>query len=178
MRSIHDCLITSSKTIIDDNPRLTCRIEGLKKRSPTRIILDRKLEIPISSTVIKESSKYKTIVFYNVYNKKKINLLNKFKVNTIKIPTDNTGNLNLKIVLNKALLFGFSRIFLESGPTLMKSFLKKNLIDDLELFISKKNLGKKGKNSIKSNLIFLNKKNKYIRKVNLFGDKLITYKLK
>ena len=58
------------------------------------------------------------------------------------------------------------------------AFWSLNLIDDLELFISKKNLGKKGKNSIKSNLIFLNKKNKYIRKVNLFGDKLITYKLK
>ena len=29
MRSNHDCIITSSKTIIDDNPRLTCRINGL-----------------------------------------------------------------------------------------------------------------------------------------------------
>ena len=178
MRSMHDCLITSSKTIINDNPRLTCRINGLTKRSPSRIILDRKLEIPINSKVLKDAYKYKTLVFFNLHNKKKIALLKKFKVKTFKIPTDKSGNLDLTIVLNKALSLGFSRIFLESGLTLMKSFLEKNLIDDLELFISNKNLGNKGKNSIKNNINSLNNKNKYIKKVNLLGDKLITYKLK
>jgi len=42
MRSNHDCIITSSKTIIKDNSELTCRIDGLKNRSPSRIILDNK----------------------------------------------------------------------------------------------------------------------------------------
>ena len=178
MRSTHDCLITSSKTIIDDNPRLTCRINGLNKRSPSRIILDRTLKIPINSKVVKEAHIFPTLVFYNKYNKKKITLLKKFKVKTIKIPTDASGNLNLKIVLNKALLLGHSRIFLESGFTLIKSFLKKNLINDYQQFISNTHLGIKGKKGIKNSLIILNKKNKYINKVNLLGDKLITYNLK
>ena len=49
LRSSHDCIITSSKTVMDDNPRVTCRVDGLKNRSPSRIILDTKLNIPISS---------------------------------------------------------------------------------------------------------------------------------
>ena len=42
MRSNHDCIMTSCKTIIKDNPILTCRINGLENRSPSRIILDNK----------------------------------------------------------------------------------------------------------------------------------------
>ena len=34
IRSFHDCVITSSKTIISDNPLLTCRIPGLEKKKP------------------------------------------------------------------------------------------------------------------------------------------------
>ena len=45
MRSNHDCILTSVNTIIDDNSRLTCRIPGLEKNSPSRIILDKKLKI-------------------------------------------------------------------------------------------------------------------------------------
>ena len=66
---------------------------------------------------------------------------------------------------------------IESSQNL-KSFLKKNLINDFQLFISNTNLGNKGKKGIKNSLIILNKKNKYINKVNLLGDKLITYNLK
>ena len=42
IRSNHDCIITSSKTIIDDNPKLNCRILGLENESPSRVILDNK----------------------------------------------------------------------------------------------------------------------------------------
>ena len=40
MRASHDCIMTSSRTIIKDNPRLTCRIDGFVNRSPARIIFD------------------------------------------------------------------------------------------------------------------------------------------
>ena len=45
--SSHDCILTSSKTIIKDNPKLNCRINGLENKSPTRIIIDKNLKIPI-----------------------------------------------------------------------------------------------------------------------------------
>ncbi len=40
MRSQHDSIITSSKTIKEDNPSLNCRINGLETTSPAVIILD------------------------------------------------------------------------------------------------------------------------------------------
>ena len=72
MRSFHECVITSSKTVIKDNPRLTCRIDGLNHSSPSRIILDNKLKTNINSKIIKEANKYRTMIFYNKINKKKL----------------------------------------------------------------------------------------------------------
>jgi len=179
MRSLHDCVITSSKTIIKDNPRLTCRIEGLKNRSPSRIIFDNKLKIGIRANIIKESKIHSTIIFYNKTNKKKVKLLKKLKIKLFKIPLDNYGNLDLIKALVKTKELGFSRIFLESGIKLTTNFLNKGLVDCLKIYISSKNLGKNGDYSFKKYLkFFLKNKKKKIEKVNLLGDKLISYKLK
>ena len=124
MRSYHDCLITSSKTIIDDNPRLTCRIKGLQNRSPSRIILDNELKIPLSARIIKESFHFPTIIFYNKANKAKMRLLKKLKVKIYKIPLDIHGDLDLRRSLLRAKELGYSRIFLESGIKLISNFLE------------------------------------------------------
>ena len=50
LRSQNDAIMTSSSTILNDNPRMNCRLNGLEKRSPIKIILDRYLKV---------SSKYK-----------------------------------------------------------------------------------------------------------------------
>ena len=179
MRASHDCIITSSKTIIEDNPLLSCRIRGLTDRSPARIIFDNKLRIKVNSRIIKDAKNYYTIIFYNQINKKKIKLLKKLKIKIYRISVNKDGILDLKRSLIKAKELGFSRIFLESGIKLTTNFLKKNLIDDLKLFISHKNLSTSGDGNIKKYYrLFLNNKKKTTEKVNLFGDKLISYKLK
>ena len=179
MRSNHDCIMTSCKTIIKDNPSLTCRIDGLKNKSPSRIILDSKLKIPLNSNIVKEATRYRTIIFYNKFNKEKIKILKNLKIKFFKLSIDIDGYLDLHEMLIKTKELGFYRIFLESGMKLVTSFLYKNLVDDLNLFISNKNLGKNGKSNIKKELeLFLKNKKHFIGKVNLFGEKLLTYKIK
>ena len=179
MRSQHDCIITSSKTVIEDNPTLNCRIPGLENRSPTRVILDRELKIPIKSKILRTAKIYKTIIFYNKYNYKKLKLLKKFKVSLIYTDLDNKGNLDLLKLLKKLKKIGYSRIFLESGIKLVTAFLKQKLINELKIFISKKSINKLG--SIKSSKIinyYLKRKNINFEQVNLFGDKLKSYIIK
>ena len=73
---------------------------------------------------------------------------------------------------------GFHRILVESGITLINNILINNLADNLNLFISNKNLGKNGQSNIKNKIkFFLKKKKKIKERVNLFGDKLINYKI-
>jgi len=179
IRSKHECIISSYKTILSDNSRLTCRIPGLEKRSPSRIILDKNLNISLTSNIIKESKNYQTIIFYNKINKKKIQLLRNKKVKLIRLSTYVNKNFNLKEVLVKVKTLGFKRVLIEAGLNLTSSFLNDNLVDDFNLFVSNKNLGKNGKNNIKKNLnLFLKNVDFFTEKVNLFGEKLLIYRLK
>ena len=100
------------------------------------------------------------------------------KVKLFKISVDTDNNLDLQNALIKARKLGFCRIFLEAGMSLTVNFLHKNLIDDFKLFISNNKLGKNGICNIKKNLnLFLKNKKSINEKVNLFGEKLITYKI-
>jgi len=179
MRSTHDCIMTSSRTIINDNSRLTCRIEGLVDTSPVRILLDNNLKISIKSIVIREAKYFPTIIFYNFANNRKIKILKNSGIKLYKIPLDKNLNLDLTSSLIKAKKLGFNRIFLECGYKLTVNFLKNNLVDDFKLFLSNEKLGKNGKFNIKNELkYFLRNKKGINEKINLFGDSLISYKLK
>ena len=179
MRSNHDCILTSSSTIINDNPALTCRIDGLSKYSPTRIILDNHLKTSLNSNVYSNTKKIKTIIFYNKTDNKKVNKFKKQGIKLYKIPLDKNGNLNLKQVLIKAKKLMFYRIFLESGLKLVENFLTLNLVDDLKIFNSNKKLKNNGKDTIKKILLkFTKGKTKKVENINLFGEVLTSYKLK
>ena len=178
MRSNHDCIVTSAKTVIDDNPKLTCRINGLENKTPARVIIDKNLKIPENSDILKSARYYKTIVFYNREDKRKIRILKKFGNTLIKMPLTSNNGLDLKDILIKLKKFGFYRIFLEAGPCLTSSFFERKLIDDFKLFISKQKLGKKGTKKINKIMNYLKKINPIKERVNLLGDLLISYKVK
>ena len=179
IRSSHDCILTSSKTVIKDNPLLTCRIKGLEHKSPARIVLDKNLSISINSKVIKDSKKQNTILFYNKINNSKIAAFKRKKIKLYKVALNKDGNINLKQSLKKIKNLGFSRILIEAGKDLTSSFLNENLVDQFELFLSNKKLYKNGEKSIKKFFSSYLKNKKYIcQTVNLFGDKMYTYRIK
>ena len=179
LRSFYDCIMTSSQTIISDDPLLTCRIYGLERRSPSRIILDNKLRVPAKSKVFKDASKHRTIVFYNKNNKKKVKKLRALGVRIYKIAINKNGDIDLKKALIKAQNLGLSRIFLESGIKLATSFLENKLVNDLKIFIAAKNLNRNGQGCIKKYFrSFLRNKKSIEERVNLFNERLISYKIK
>ena len=52
-RAKSDAILIGINTLIKDDPLLTCRIRGLEKHSPDRIVVDSSLSIPINSNLIK-----------------------------------------------------------------------------------------------------------------------------
>ena len=71
MRSEADAILVGKNTVNIDNPKLNCRIEGLKKFSPIRIILSKKLDINLNSYIFKNCKMNPTIIF-TLKNKNKI----------------------------------------------------------------------------------------------------------
>ena len=85
----------------------------------------------------------------------------------------------MKAALFIAKQLGFSRILLECGIKLAKSFLNRKLVNDLKIFISNKKIGKSGDYNFKDDLkYFINNKKMRDEKINLSGDKFLSYKIK
>ena len=179
IRSFHDCILTTCKTIKADNPTLNCRIKGLENNSPTRFIIDKDLNIPLNSKIIKTAKKYKTFLFYNKFKRKKIKYLKNFKIKLISVSLNYDGGFNLSEILYQIKELGFSRVLLEAGLNMTSKFLDQNLIDDFYIFISGKRLGKNGNNSfLKCYNNYLKNKRCLKEKINLFDDSLYIYRIK
>jgi len=142
LRYKNDSLMITYKTLNQDNPKLDCRLKGLNKFSPKRIILDNNLETNINSHIFRTANKDNTIIFYNNVNKKKISLFKKKGIQLIKSNLIKNNYFDLILVLKKLYKIGIRNILVEGGDDLSSSFLKNKLFNEFYLFKSPKSLSK------------------------------------
>ena len=142
LRYKNDSLMISSTTLNKDNSKLNCRLVGLKKFSPKRIILDNNLEMKINSYIFKTANKNNTIIFYNKANRSKVSIFKKKGIQLIKSNLSKNNKFDLKLVLKKLYSLGCRNLLVEGGNDLTKSILKKKLFNLFFLFKSEKILSK------------------------------------
>ena len=136
LRYYNQGILVSSKTVNSDNPKLNCRINGLEKFSPVRIILDKNLNIKKNSNIFNTSKEHKTIVFYN---KKNINfsILKAAGIKLYHCPINN-NKMDIMHILKKIKLLGINYLLVEGGKQLTETFLKMNLFNEFFLFKNNK----------------------------------------
>ena len=116
MRKDFDCIMTSSNTVIADNPKMEHR---------GKCILDTNSRIPKDAQIFKQGE---------VYIATKDNTPLK------------KGKLDIKYVLSELYKKGIYTVFVECGGTLAGAMLRENLIDEVYQFIAPKILNdNKGK---------------------------------
>ena len=178
LRYKNDSIMISSKTLNIDNPRLTCRLKGYNKFSPKRIILDKNLDIKLTSYIFQSAKKGNTILFYHSSNTKKIKVLKKKGLTLIKTKLNNEGLLDLKIVLKKLFTLGTRSLLVEGGDKISKNLIKNRLIDTFYLFQSPKILRVNKINQGFTSFGILNAKYKKVSKITskLAKDNITIYK--
>ena len=142
LRYKNDSLMISYKTLNEDNPKLNCRLEGLHKFSPKRIILDNNLAMNTNSYIFRTANKNNTIVFYKKANNSKILIFKKKGIKLIKSNLLKNGNFDFKLILKKIYNHGCRNLLVEGGNDLSKSIIKDKLFNQFYLFKSPKNLSK------------------------------------
>jgi diaminohydroxyphosphoribosylaminopyrimidine deaminase/5-amino-6-(5-phosphoribosylamino)uracil reductase len=142
LRYKNDSLMISYKTLNEDNPKLNCRLKGMHKFSPKRIILDKNLEMKTGSYIFKTVNKDNTIIFYKKADKKKILIFKTKGIQLIKSSLLKNGNFDIKLILKKLYSLGCRNLLVEGGNDLSKSIIKKKLFNQFYLFKSPKNLSK------------------------------------
>ena len=142
LRYHNDSLLISYKTLNKDNPKLNCRLKGLSKFSPKRIILDNYLKTKKTSYIFKTANKSNTIIFYNNANKTKISLFRKKGIKLVKSNLMKNGYFDFKLILKKLYNFGCRNLLVEGGNDLSKNILQNKLFNQFYVFQSQKNLSK------------------------------------
>ena len=152
LRSQYDAIISTSKSINEDNSLLDCRIECLKNKSPDLIIIDRNLKIKKNLKIFKYKNHRKIYLFSTLNNYKKISWLKKKNVKVILLKKMNQKK-DFHDLFKNLIKRKYSRIFVESGLTFTNFLIKNKMIDNLYLFKSNLNLNKNGINYGSNRLI-------------------------
>ncbi|MGV8085977.1 MAG: bifunctional diaminohydroxyphosphoribosylaminopyrimidine deaminase/5-amino-6-(5-phosphoribosylamino)uracil reductase RibD [Candidatus Bilamarchaeum sp.] len=126
LRSEVDAIMIGSGTVIADNPHLTARLA--KGNDPYRIIIDGKLQIPISSNIL-QNKDGKTIIITSENAPKRPEI----KTRIIVCGKD-------KVDLPKAVdilsAMGMKRILIEGGCTLAGLAIEASIVDKIYLFLA------------------------------------------
>lgn len=142
LRHVCDGIAVGIKTVLADDPRLTCRLKNGK--NPIKIVVDSKAKLPLESRLL-ESGKVILATTENA-DIHKIESLHKIGVDTIK--TSGKNKVNLTELLLKLGKMNITSVLIEGGAKLLTSFLREDLIDKLVVFLSPKIIGGDGINAI------------------------------
>jgi len=170
LRSMHDCVLSTSKTINRDDSLLNCRINGLNNNKPDLFIIDLKLNLKKKLSLKKYLQFRKTFLITNKNNINKTTAYKKLGYKFIfinKLKDKNDFILLFKKIYKK----GYSRMLIETGLTFLNTLIKNKIVHELYIFKSSKKLGKNGKNNTSSD--YLKSIRPKLLTINLNGDNLL-----
>ncbi|WP_041445283.1 bifunctional diaminohydroxyphosphoribosylaminopyrimidine deaminase/5-amino-6-(5-phosphoribosylamino)uracil reductase RibD [Syntrophobotulus glycolicus] len=139
LRNSYDVIMVGSKTILQDNPQLTCRIAG--GRHPVRLIVDGTLSIPEEARLLSLSEGSTIIATTRAASPKKIDKLKKIRNNIEVWVYSEERYVPLKTLMQDILEKGYQSVLLEGGGTLAGQMIAEKLVDKVNLFIAPKIIG-------------------------------------
>ncbi len=140
LRAESDAILIGVGTALTDDPELTCRLPGMEGRSPLRIVLDRRLELPLTSKLVTtiERGHPLLVVADSGADAGRRQALEAAGAEVL--ATDN-GIPQLLDLLGAR---GISSIIVEGGARTARRFLDERLIDRIVLFSSPISVGEDG----------------------------------
>jgi diaminohydroxyphosphoribosylaminopyrimidine deaminase/5-amino-6-(5-phosphoribosylamino)uracil reductase len=144
MRSRSDAIMIGIGTALADGPLLTCRLPGMAKISPVRIVLDNALRLPVASRLVKSAREVPVWVIGAAdVPKAREDALRTQGVEVLR-SAGSGGSLEPAAVLTLLAERGVTRLMAEGGPTLASALLAADLVDEAQLFHSPQIVGADG----------------------------------
>jgi len=163
LRSKSDAILVGKNTVEQDDPLLTIRI-----------ILDSHGTIKNNSRIIKTCKRVPTIIVTSeIISKPNLNRLRKLPIDVIICGKNQVNITKLLSILSKK---GIKTVLLEGGGTLNRSFLKKNLIDEMIIALTPYVLGSKNTVSLFEGMSFPDLKTKLplkLKNIQKSGNEII-----
>lgn len=128
-------VLTGAGTVRDDNPQLTVR-EVETPRQPLRIVVDSRLETPISARVLEGGA----LIAAAVNDNAKIRALQSRGVEVLVLPNP-SGKVELGALMEELGRREVNEIHVEAGYRLNGSLLREALVDELLIYLAPSVIG-------------------------------------
>ena len=142
LRFNSQAILTTAKTIIKDNPRFTVRKKNRIIKNLNVIVIDKKLNIPLSAKLLKNLHEKRVIIFTSKNNLKS-QKLRQLGCEIIEMKTEK-NKLNLKKIFSNLYKLKISDLMVEAGGILFAELIKNNLVDEIHIFKAPIIIGEKG----------------------------------
>lgn len=126
MRHEYDAILVGGNTAAVDDPNLTDRSGKPRRRKLVRVILDNRLQIPLSASLVKTANEIPTLIFTSSDDTEKIE---KLKGSGTEVIKSAMGGRDLKAVLSELARRQIQSVFVEGGTEVAGAFCDARLID-------------------------------------------------
>jgi diaminohydroxyphosphoribosylaminopyrimidine deaminase/5-amino-6-(5-phosphoribosylamino)uracil reductase len=146
LRAGHAAVMVGIGTVLADDPALTVREWPAPRVAPTRVVLDSKLQIPLTSRLVETAAEVPLLVFTGSgANPKRLERLVARAVEVEQIDqADGAGGLDLELVLASLWKRELGSVLCEGGGALGSSLLAGGLVDRFYAFIAPMLFGEPG----------------------------------
>lgn len=143
LRAHHDAIAIGIGTMLEDNPRLTCRLNGGGLFSPQRFVLDSHARTPLNAKMLHDHAGSATIV---VAPETSLEARQNLEAQGAHIMAADSheGTIALHEFLDDLAARGFASLMIEGGASLAQSFMAEGLVDRIALFMGDVTIGEGG----------------------------------
>lgn len=136
LRNNSDAIAVGIDTVMQDDPRLTARLEESGGKDPRRVVIDSRARLPIDARMINMPSRAATILATTAAAPpEKRRVLEEKGVEILLLP-ERGGRVDLDALMGELGKRGVCQLLVEGGGTLNYSLLQAGLIDKVMLFIA------------------------------------------
>lgn len=145
LRHEHDAILVGVGTILADDPLLTDRSGGARRRPLLRVILDSRLRIPLESQLVqsaKDDPKDDLLVFYSVPDAAKKTQLEKLGIRVERVSAEaKQQRPDINAVLRRLGELEIASVMIEGGSLMNASALSAGIVDKIFFYYAPTILG-------------------------------------
>jgi len=141
LRSLYDVVLVGINTVLADDPLLTVRLPGEKRKNPVRIVVDSLARTPVNSLVLSQLAEAPTIIATTGRaGAQKIARLKEAGAEVLVVPGDGP-RVDLKWLMAELARREITSVMIEGGGEINASALESGLVDKIIWFIAPKIVG-------------------------------------